>query len=227
MLDFSFKQVQMKNALKIAKRIVVIDHHPTAFNELLPINEVENLELHLDTKNSGAVLAWKYLHKDEPIPLILAHIEDRDLWNFKMDDTRAVTAALFSYPDVFNNLEVFNNVIYNTHALIREGETLLRQYNTDLARILEVNQRSMTIGGHDVTVCNAPPKFSSDIGNMIATTGGVFGATYHDTKKHRIFSLRSIKGGFNVEAIAASYGGGGHKAAAGFSVDRDHVLAKC
>lgn len=44
-----------------------------------------------------------------------------------------------------------------------------------------------------------------------------FAACYWDTPKGRTFSLRSI-GDFDVSAVAAGYGGGGHRNAAGFTL---------
>jgi len=41
-----------------------------------------------------------------------------------------------------------------------------------------------------------------------------------------VFSLRSQEGGIDVSEIAIKFGGGGHKHAAGFKVDRNHILAK-
>ena len=46
------------------------------------------------------------------------------------------------------------------------------------------------------------------------------------TKTLCIFSLRSTDDGLDVSEIATAYGGGGHRAAAGFSVPREHELAR-
>ena len=46
--------------------------------------------------------------------------------------------------------------------------------------------------------------------------GEPFAATYVDSPKGRAFSLRSRRDGVDVSQIAATYGGGGHRGAAGF-----------
>lgn len=43
-------------------------------------------------------------------------------------------------------------------------------------------------------------------------------ACYWDTPNGRVFSLRSTEDGPDVSEIAKSYGGGGHKNAAGFQM---------
>jgi nanoRNase/pAp phosphatase (c-di-AMP/oligoRNAs hydrolase) len=67
--------------------------------------------------------------------------------------------------------------------------------------------------------------FSSDAGNLMATEyeqGKMFAATYIDGPKGRIFSLRSTKDGMDVSKIAERFGGGGHKNAAGFTIQVEH-----
>ena len=68
---------------------------------------------------------------------------------------------------------------------------------------------------------NAPGAFSSDLGHSLAKKSGTFGLTYHYHGRRQCYEcgLRSI-GEFDVAKLAVSFGGGGHKNAAGFSVDR-------
>jgi oligoribonuclease NrnB/cAMP/cGMP phosphodiesterase (DHH superfamily) len=67
--------------------------------------------------------------------------------------------------------------------------------------------------------------YSSDAGNIMSI-GQPFAATYYDSDKHRVFSLRSATDGLDVSEIAKEFGGGGHVHAAGFKVPRSHELAK-
>ncbi len=83
-------------------------------------------------------------------------------------------------------------------------------------------------GGHWVPVANLPYTLTSDAGHLMCQPyaspnlhGEIvtpsFAACYWDTPKGRVFSLRSV-GDFDVSAVAASYGGGGHKNASGFTL---------
>jgi nanoRNase/pAp phosphatase (c-di-AMP/oligoRNAs hydrolase) len=67
--------------------------------------------------------------------------------------------------------------------------------------------------------------YASEAGNIMSESFP-FAGTYYDTALHRVFSLRSRESGIDVSEIAVRFGGGGHKHAAGFKVDRSHALAK-
>jgi c-di-AMP phosphodiesterase-like protein len=75
------------------------------------------------------------------------------------------------------------------------------------------------LGGADCVIANAPYFAASEVAGEIADQTG-FGACYFEAEGGRYqYSLRS-RGDFDVSAIARQFGGGGHKAAAGFSVDQ-------
>jgi hypothetical protein len=67
---------------------------------------------------------------------------------------------------------------------------------------------------------NAPPEFSNELGHELAKESGTFGVSYQfdGTNQRWFFAIRST-GDYDVGAIAKLYGGGGHKNAAGFSVN--------
>jgi nanoRNase/pAp phosphatase (c-di-AMP/oligoRNAs hydrolase) len=72
------------------------------------------------------------------------------------------------------------------------------------------------LDGHKVLAVNATC-LMSEIGERLAQ-GRPFGATYfvrEDGK--RVWSLRSCEGGIDVSDVARRRGGGGHRAAAGFT----------
>ena len=56
---------------------------------------------------------------------------------------------------------------------------------------------------------------TSDAGHLMAQNEP-FAVCYWDTPDGRVFSLRSTDDGLDVQKIAVSYGGGGHRNAAGF-----------
>ena len=80
----------------------------------------------------------------------------------------------------------------------------------------------MVIGGVEVWGASLPYTLTSDAGNLMSE-GEPFAACYWDTPKGRVFSLRSKPEGVDVSAIAATYGGGGHKNASGFQVSLDKI----
>lgn len=176
-----------------------------------------------DMNRSGAGIAWDFFHAGQPRPPLINHVEDRDLWRFALPDTRAIQAAVFSYPYTF---EVWNDLMQRDIAdLAAEGIAIERKHNKDVAEIVTVCRRRMTIAGHDVPVASIPYTMASDAGHLMSE-GEPFAACYWDTVGLRQFSLRSRDEGVDVAAVAGQFGGGGHRNAAGFRVPRDHELAR-
>ena len=74
----------------------------------------------------------------------------------------------------------------------------------------------------DGLAINAPAEYASEVGNLLATRSGTFGAvwSYWGGGKYQV-SLRS-NGNFDVSTIAKYFGGGGHKNAAGFIINAEN-----
>ncbi len=109
-LDFSFPPEILRTVLDLAQEVIVIDHHGTArapwANRLTRdkygletlVDREHGLTLHFDLSKSGARLAWAYFQPGHPLPTLLQHIEDQDLWRFTQPDTRAFCRALRLLP---------------------------------------------------------------------------------------------------------------------------------
>lgn len=219
-VDFSYKRDVLLRMATSADHITVIDHHKTAKEDLENI-ELENLTVDFDMAQSGAVLAWKYF-RVSAVPLLLQHIQDRDLWQFKISGTREILSAFNSYDQT---LAMWDELILHasTAELHHEGAAIERKYQKDLASLDSLVQRGM-IAEHEVPVANVNGMFASDFGNrMLMANTEPFSATYYDTPKGRKFSLRSTDTGVDVSAIAKSFGGGGHRNAAGFFIPRNYA----
>lgn len=236
LVDFSYKRDVVENMLDKAHSVTLIDHHKTAIDELHDLAGVPRtglrpmrpaaLRWYCDLNRSGATLAWDYLFPGEPRPLLLGHIEDRDLWRFKLANTREIQSAVLSLPYSF---EVWDKLMagdaHDLVALTAQGAAIDRKHRKDVAELVDTCRRRIQIGEHLVWAASLPPTMASDAGELMCQ-GEPFAAVYWDTAQHRQFSLRSRDGGLDVSAIAASFGGGGHRNAAGFRVTRDHELAR-
>ena len=174
-----------------------------------------------DMGRSGAMLAWDHFFPDQEPPQLLRHIEDRDLWLFKLDGTREIQANLFSYPYDF---EVWDKLMATDVETLRsDGAAIERKHHKDVAELVAVTRRRLVIGGHNVPVASLPYTLTSDAGHLMAQ-GEPFAACYWDTPDGRTFSLRSTDDGLDVSEIAKQYGGGGHRNASGFRVPFGHEL---
>jgi oligoribonuclease NrnB/cAMP/cGMP phosphodiesterase (DHH superfamily) len=221
-VDFSYKRQTLFEMLINGKpeHITLIDHHKTAIEDLEGF-EHRDLTLVLNPGYSGAVLTWMHMTRITGncwmLPRVLEHIQDRDLWQFKLPATREMLLALGSYEQ---SLAVWDELIMQRPitSLVEEGVTLLRKYNRDLRDLVMQTRQRGIIGEYDVPVANVPGMYASDAGNIMSQFEP-FAATYYDTAEGRKFSLRSQKDkGLDVAAICQQYGGGGHKNAAGFFV---------
>jgi oligoribonuclease NrnB/cAMP/cGMP phosphodiesterase (DHH superfamily) len=233
LVDFSYKRPVVETMLRKAASVTLIDHHKTAIEDLRPLFRNDSymggepqLNWYVDIERSGSMLAWQYLFPNEQPPLLLGHIEDRDLWRFKLPGTREIQANVFSYEYTFEN---WNRLMFADQAELLKmtvaGAAIERKHHKDIAELVKVCQRRMTIGGHDVPVASLPYTLVSDAAHKMAQ-GEAFAACYWDTAEGRIFGLRSSDDGIDVSEIAKGYGGGGHAKAAGFTVPRDHELAR-
>lgn len=232
LVDFSYKRDKMSDICKFANKVVVLDHHKTAIEDLDLLDlEYPNLDLSwCTTRKSGAGLAWGYVYGERPMPPFLAHVQDRDLWNFELPLTKEIIRGATNEPLTIELIDVYMQMSdTDLKPIAALGKNILISEMTLMKGILKECTREIEFdnGGSFVSLpcVNAPGALFSEMGNLLGKTSlGV--AMYYDTKSHRVFGLRSNKEhGIDVSAIAKAYGGGGHKNAAGFKVTRDHPLA--
>lgn len=239
LVDFSYKRPVLDQMVQTAKSILILDHHKSAAEDLAPLAieecgggrfiyaDIDGIwrdfaELNrpaivalFNMNKSGAGITWDFFFPYHPRPALINHIEDRDLWLFKLEGTREIQANVFSWP---YNFEVWDRLMAaDTASLRAEGAAIERKHFKDIEELLRVTTRRMKIGGHIVPAANLPYTFSSDAAGKLAE-GHPFAACYMDTPEGRVFSLRSRPEGLDVSEIAKQYGGGGHKNAAGFKV---------
>ena len=109
-LDFSFAPELLCALAARARSITQLDHHQSARQPWLGrlhatdsgLEEYRHprlpLFLRFAGEQSGARLAWNYFHPGEPLPLLLQHVEDVDLWRFALPASRAITRSLRLLP---------------------------------------------------------------------------------------------------------------------------------
>lgn len=225
-LDFSYKRPVMEQIIKDASFTTVLDHHKTAQAELEDLYD-EKAYIKFDMNKSGGMLTWEYLinlHSVMPPghfmpitgepPWLVKYTMDRDLWLWKLPNSREINAALRSYTLDFR--------VWNRHHLnkredyIEPGSAILRveqqMVNEHVKHVTHINLNEF----HNVPCVNATCLFSEIAGKL--AENAFFGACYFIRSDGLVqFSLRS-KGDFDVSDVAKAFGGGGHKNAAGFQV---------
>ncbi len=231
LLDFSYKREVMKQVMLSAKHTVVLDHHKSAEEDLRGLDHYPstyNCDVVFDMEKSGARLAWEWFHPGVEAPLLVRLVEDRDLWRFKLPDTRELNAAFFSYDYSFEQWNELNRRLKGAagHAALADaGRAILRKQDKDIRELVGKTLTRRSIGGVRVPCANLPYTLASEAANLMAE-GEPFAATYYiDKDGWAQFSLRSREGGADVSEVARAYGGGGHAHAAGFRIQLwNHML---
>lgn len=210
-VDFAYPKEVLEQLQCDHKSVVVRDHHQTAQGWLEGVKGC-----HFDMTKSGCVLAWEYFHPDKPVPELLLDIQDRDLWQFKRPNSKAVQAGLALLE---GNMHRWDSVVYSE--LVKSGEVLLAKQDLVVKSYIKNKIKTIQFLGYKVGITNSSD-LASEIGNGIyedPTLAVDFGIVYCITPRDTVlYSLRS-KGDMDVAKIGEKFGGGGHKNASGFQTD--------
>ena len=217
-LDFSFAPEVMEQMRGQAESITLLDHHKTAQDQLRCLSCGPKFSLLFDLQKSGARLAWEHFHPGQPVPYLIARIEDRDLWNWKFEDSRELLSVLdtqgFDF-QAWHALRLRAEDPAARPALLEQGRALRRQYEGLVASVAK-GAFELTLLGHQTLAVNAVSEFTSELGNILALRTGTFAVVFKiDSAQFVKVSLRSLRS-FDVSQIALQFGGGGHPQASAF-----------
>lgn len=226
-VDFSFPRDIL---LELARRCLlsVIDHHATAQQALADLEFA-----HFDMSKSGAVLTWEHFHK-EPVPELLLYVQDRDLWQWRLPRSKEINAALWKgTPRDFSRWKDIchlwdKGVTTGKERLIEAGE-IIATYDALTVDQLCKHPHWLRVLSWTVPAV-ASPVLQSEIGHQLLQLhpSAPFTVAYMTLDDGTFaYSLRARADDFDVSVVAKEFGGGGHKAAAGFrAIDRFTVHAK-
>lgn len=219
MVDFCYDEKVTKAVTASVKDLVVVDHHISR-KEI-----VKSLPGGVySSSHSGAVLSWKYFHPEKKMPKLLRHIEDMDLWRFRLADTREFVEFINSYD--------FNFALWSKIArgcersktfktYITEGRALIRHVNKEAEKALK-SAEEIKFEGYKCLAANSLSHHSYIAHRLLEERPPIAVVWARQGNKVKV-SLRS-DGTVDVAKLAQRYGGGGHRAAAGFSFKAKHFL---
>ncbi len=213
LIDLVYPKELLKKLIKENKRVVAIDHHITAKDSMMLVSEGL---FALD--HSGAVLSWLYFHPQKKVPQFLRHIEDFDLWKFKLAGTKELRAFLDSKTWSFKLCdELAGNMesVSKTNVYLEKGKAILEYQEKVVEDLALRNSEYVSFAGYKTLVLNSPV-LQSQIGNALTKKKPPIGIVWNEHDGRIFVSLRS-NGAVDVSKIAQKFGGGGHKAASGFS----------
>jgi oligoribonuclease NrnB/cAMP/cGMP phosphodiesterase (DHH superfamily) len=216
MVDFSYPKEIMDRLLEVARSFVVLDHHEGVQDV------VESMPEHVyDKDRSGATIAWSYFHHDKPAPKLLQHIEDVDLYNFKLPETKPLLAYLSVQPFTFEFWDTIAAELESStkhDGLVERAKPYLDYFNY----IVELSVRHahpVKFEGHETLIANASPikTLKSAIGHALAEKKPPIGLVVSVHPNGIGVSIRG-DGSVDVSEIARKYGGNGHPNSSGFQI---------
>lgn len=219
LLDYCFPADTLIKLKDAGTHLVLIDHHAT---------DAANVELvhesRFDLNHSGAVLAWGYFHNAAPVPKLLQHIEDFDLWRFQLPGTKELDQALSIKPKEFQTWTRISEEMETDEGfdlIMREGAILCAKAEQAVQRLAD-SAEEVDFEGHRVLMVNSP-NHVSELGHELTKRRAPFGIVWSRRGKMIVVSLRG-DGTIDVSKMAQKYGGGGHPSSAAFRWEQDTLL---
>lgn len=232
MADFCLETTLIESLLQNNNKVVVLDHHETAIKYIEPFEERisngEKLNIHInfskDNTKSGSMLSWEYLHPNIEPPISIKHVSAGDIWKFEFgEDTKFFYTGLmekFGEPQNISSeqwLKLISIPDYHKK-YISIGQPIREKYMQEVMSYVDKAEKVSILGKPGLMV-EAPKKYTSDLGNVLAQqqNGEGFGLVYYEDPENGIVrcSLRSIAP-FTVNDVASHFNGGGHAQASAF-----------
>lgn len=209
-LDFAFPRENMLAIERVAKSLLVLDHHKTAAEDLKDCSFAR-----FDMERSGAGIAWDTFHDGDVRPWIVDYVEDRDLWRFRLKNSKLVNAWIGAQP--IGNFQEWDEI--ERHGVLdamNRGYGVLA-YIDSYVRDMAAHARVIEFSGHKIPIVNASPVSISELLGKLAETAPFSLGWFQRGDGMYQYSLRSRgPDGVDVSEIAKRHGGGGHRNAAGF-----------
>lgn len=231
MADICLSKEFIDMFLSNKNEVTIIDHHKTVIplinelREMVKLNPEIPLTLIFSDENNicGAKMTWLNYNKNTKIPRMVDVVEDYDLWLFKLEETQYFHAALLEngiqpkdieksyWIDLLNNLELFEEKTKKGKEIYQSYQKMLNEY--------AITAKEVILNGEKGLMVNAPIKYRSDLGNLVAEKSGSFALIWDEQDDGVVAcSLRS-KLGFDVRVLAEKFNGGGHTNAAAFRIN--------
>lgn len=243
--DFSYKPDAISELMMSygVRSIVMLDHHKTAKEDLKDFAVMRYTEFGaddiegifrdfaehgrppvaacFDMERSGASLTWRFCFPNSAMPEFVQFIEDRDLWRFRLRNTRPFSLYLRATPMTFEAWdEVAREWNSEPENVIAKAHAIERFYDQKIAEMVPTATLKSIGKWKDVPVAHAPYAFASDLAHELLKKypDSPFAAVAVDAFGARTYSLRSDDNHEDVSEVAKTFGGGGHRNAAGFRV---------
>jgi oligoribonuclease NrnB/cAMP/cGMP phosphodiesterase (DHH superfamily) len=243
-VDFSFNKETTLELCSKADKVYVLDHHKTAYENLEDLNSHYNFYFTYDVNKSGASIVRDFckqhlklyshikLNQKEVLNKVVAMVEDRDLWLFRLPMTREFSEYIFAYiqPNDINKMTeiLFKYKFAQINTLCQLGSTIM-YYKDQLIekKLKSYNPIYINFGSTRMLIINeTQPDLVSSLGNALCKQYDIPVCLYNISGSYDgvisvALSFRSIDHLEPVDSVARLFSGGGHRNASGCSVSID------
>ena len=181
--------------------------------------------LSFDIKKCGAVLTWEYFFPDKLVPPALYYVQDRDLWQWQLPESKAINEAFTHHG---RSDKLFQEIIQLSQSELVDkfaglGNAIV-QPKLRRSRELAATAQWRDFCGYRIMVCELNSlnvSYYNDVMEYLYTEfpESPFVATYTPKSEGNgyKFSFRSAQrlDGFDTTQISNQFGGGGHFHASG------------
>lgn len=237
MVDFTLQPFDGMERLRDWTYLTWIDHHKTEIEESTRRGFMCDGIRAIGT--GACELTWRFLNPDPDamLPLSIRLLSEYDVWNHADHKTLPFQYGVRMEPDTLPTNQVFWKRLFNDGGYVRQfiinGELLLKYEEQQNAKFCKAyafeTQLSCTVGEHfEVN------HFKAICANRGFTNSKVFDSVYNPARHDLMItfcrlkppvhkwtvSLYSTKEDIDCGMIAKTFGGGGHKGAAGFQCEQ-------
>lgn len=237
-VDFNFHPDILQHYEKLGVSFTIIDHHKETqklYSEYFTGSlssriqrSANNSTFVYDINEAGCTLTWLWFFRNEPVPVFLKYVKDRDIWSKSLPFSEAVhegIKALKSNKGWWHTFGLFNNWVNLTEQefldlTIPLGAPRLEAKNKKILRLIKKDGfKPVSFHGYYAALFalkTSHTSIYSDIADYIYTNFPEFDLVILSFPNSNKYSLRCAKGKVDLTVIAAKYGGGGHEEASSF-----------
>lgn len=238
LVDFSYPRAELLELATLVGKVIVLDHHKTAQAELADLHgNMLGIEVVFDMNRSGARIAFDELmvpriqmrddtyHLLTMAEILSRYVQDRDLWQWKLESSREMSAFLASIP--FTLVEWDKLIQTPLRTMVDGGSAILRYMQHKVNELVRPSQWMLAdIGAFHgvalINICVGAP--GSEVLDVLCVDRPFSCGWSQNGNGTYYYSLRSNGSDTDVGAFARSmrdrgtaFAGGGHAKAAGFS----------
>jgi len=226
MADISLPMDQMGELARRSNSFTYIDHHETAIKEFKSLGLSANIKGVFDLTFSACELTWEFCYPGVPTPRAVRLLGMYDTWRNHGTEQWDTEILPFQYgmrwvqnPDEFPKEVLYSNLADYCDEYIRDGKTILKYQKIQNRKDCKYAFATEAFG-HKAIAMNSTVFNSQLFESVYDPTRHALMMVFCFNQGRWKFSLYSTRSDIHCGELAKLYGGGGHKGAAGFSVER-------